>query len=79
MTKTITALTLLVALAACGSREALRPAQGASLPPRPAMATTVPTPDQLLTADVQQRPERTEELLRKSQERGDDRFNLPPQ
>jgi hypothetical protein len=38
----------------------------------------VPTVDQLLTPSTQQRPGRSEELLQKSEERPDDRFNLPP-
>jgi hypothetical protein len=79
MTRPIAALALILMLAACGKREMLHPAAGASLPPKPATAATTPTADQLLTPDPQQRPSRTEELLRKSEERGDDRFNLPPQ
>lgn len=66
-------------LAGCGSREALRPAAGENLPPKPAMAATQPTPADLLTPRPQERPERSEELLRQSEERRDDRFDLPPQ
>lgn len=74
------ALTLVaLTLAGCGSRETLRPAQGQSLPPRPALATSQPTPADLLTPRPQERPDRSEELLRKSEERRDDRFDLPPQ
>jgi predicted small lipoprotein YifL len=68
----------LIALAGCGKRELLAPPAGASLPPKPAMAATVPTVDQLLTPSTQQRPGRSEELLLRSEERPDDRFNLPP-
>ena len=68
----------LVALAGCGKRELLTPRVGASMPVKPAMATTVPTVDELLTPSTQQRPGRSEELLQKSTERPDDRFNLPP-
>ena len=69
---------LLVALAGCGQRRDLRPRDGASMPPKPAFATTVPTSTQLLTPPTELRPERSEELLLKSQERPDDRFDLPP-
>jgi len=79
MTKNIAISLLAVALAACGSREPLRPAEGASLPPRPAMAAATPTVDQLLTPTTEQRPGRSEELLRRGEIRGDDRFDLPPQ
>jgi len=68
----------LIALAGCGSREALRPATGKALPPKPAMAATTPTVDQLLTPPPEARPERSDELLKRSEERPDDRFNLPP-
>lgn len=78
MTKIILPAAALLALAACGQREVLRPAEGASMPPKPAMAATAPTTEELLTPTTQERPERTEELLRRSEERPDDRFNLPP-
>ncbi len=65
-------------LAGCGKQETLHPAEGASLPVKPAMAATQPTVDQLLTPTTQQRPGRSEELLLKSEERPDDRFDLPP-
>lgn len=79
MRKAAIAIALLTTLAACGSREALRPAPGNSLPPKPAMAPTQPTTTDLLTPRPQERPERSEELLRQSEERRDDRFDLPPQ
>ena len=73
------AFTLLaLAVAGCGKQEVLHPPMGASLPPKPAMAATVPTVEDLLTPSTQQRPTRSEELLLKSQRRPDDRFNLPP-
>jgi len=72
------ALILGLLLAGCGKQAALRPPEGASLPPKPAMAATQPTVDDLLTPTTQQRPGRSEELLLKSEERPDDRFDLPP-
>lgn len=78
MKRTLALVAALIALAGCGKRELLTPPVGASLPPKPAMAATVPTVDQLLTPSTQQRPGRSEELLLRSEERPDDRFNLPP-
>ena len=71
-------LLLLFLLAACGARQALRPEQGESLPPAPAMAAEAPTPAELLEPPPIARPERVNELLRRSEEREDDRFDLPP-
>jgi hypothetical protein len=78
MDRRLAALALLVALAACGKREALVPAQGQGLPPKPAMAATQPTVDQLLTPSTDARPDRSDEPIKKSQPRKDDRFDLPP-
>ncbi|RYD95084.1 MAG: hypothetical protein EOP61_20440 [Sphingomonadales bacterium] len=76
--RTIIAVTLLVALAACGKREALRPIEGHSLPPKPATSAVQPDVDTLLTPPVETRPGRSDDVLRRSEERPDDRFNLPP-
>jgi hypothetical protein len=76
--KTVVALALILALSACGGRQVLKPQQGASLPPKPEFAATVPTPEQLMTADDQARPQRNDELLLKSEKRRDDKFDLPP-
>jgi len=72
------AVTALLALAACGKRDALRPAEGQALPPKPATAAAAPTVDELLTPPVETRPGRSDDVLRRSDERPDDRFNLPP-
>jgi len=69
---------LLLLLAGCGGQEALKPAAGQSLPPKPAMASRTPTPAELLTPPPIARPERVNELLTRNQERADDRFDLPP-
>lgn len=71
-------LTMMLALAACGSRDPLRPAVGEGMPVAPAMAREEPTTDDLLEPTTQQRPERVDELLRRSEEREDDPFDLPP-
>jgi hypothetical protein len=65
-------------LAACGGREELRPAAGETLPPKPYSAQTTPTPSELMTPETQARPQRSDELLRESEQRRDDRFDLPP-
>ena len=49
MRTVIAMIAALTALAGCGSRETLQPEAGKSLPPKPAMAATVPTVDELLT------------------------------
>ena len=70
---------VLLLLAGCGSAAELQPAPGRSLPVAPAGARATPTPNELLTATTQQRPERSDELLRRSDERRSDEFDLPPQ
>lgn len=72
------AFALAVTLAGCGGRQTLKPPEGKAMPPKPAFATATPTPDQMMAADSQARPRRSDELLRRSQERGDDRFDQPP-
>jgi hypothetical protein len=70
---------VLLLLAACGDRQPLRPGPGDSMPPAPAQASEPPTTEELLTPPPIARPERLDELLRRSEEREDDRFDLPPQ
>jgi hypothetical protein len=72
----VPALALLAA--ACGKVEPLRPAAGNGLPLKPASAARAPTAEELLTPPPIARPTRTEDTLRRSEERGDDRFDLPP-
>ena len=71
-------LLLAFATAACGKVETLRPAAGESLPQKPAQAARAPTADELLTPPPIARPSRTSNTLRRSEEREDDRFDLPP-
>ena len=66
------------AIAACGKISPLEPPPGQPLPVRPLMATTTPDAEQLLTYTPQARPERVDELVRKSVPRKADRFDLPP-
>ena len=71
-------LLLPLALAGCGLREPLAPAQGQQMPPAPAMASRAMTTDELLEPPPIARPGRVDELLRRSEVREDDRFDLPP-
>jgi hypothetical protein len=71
-------LILAGALTACGSAVGLRPPEGTPLPVAPYGATATPTPPQLVTPTPQQRPQRSDELLRSSEKRRTDEFDLPP-
>ncbi len=78
MIKRIAIVVLTLALAACGGRVALTPKAGNTLPVKPETANAVPTPQQMLTPDIQARPARSDEQLKRSEERQDDKFDLPP-
>ena len=74
----VTCLAGVLALGACGKIAPLEPAPGRSLPVKPLMARTTPTAEQLLTPPPYARPERVDELVRRSAPRRADRFDLPP-
>ncbi|KTT75509.1 hypothetical protein [Sphingomonas endophytica] len=67
-----------LALSACGSTQGLKPAPGQAMPVAPYGAVQTPTVPDLLTPSVQARPQRTGEVLKSSQERPNDPFDLPP-
>lgn len=67
-----------IVLTGCGSANGLQPGPNVSLPPKPYGATAAPTPAQLMTPSNQARPERSDELLRASEQRRGDDFDLPP-
>lgn len=69
---------LALLLAGCGAARGLKPAEGEQLPPAPYGAAATPTPKDLLTPDTQARPGRSDELLRNSEQRRSDDFDLPP-
>lgn len=73
------AILMLSLLAACGSAADLKPATGDALPPAPYGTAARPTPKQLLTPSTQARPTRDDELLKDSEKRQPDPFDLPPQ
>ncbi len=66
------------AVAACGKVAPLRPAAGQSLPVKPALASVTPDAEALLTPPTYAKPERVDELMKRSQPRRADRFDLPP-
>lgn len=76
--KVIAATAAILFLCGCGAREDLRPAAGQSLPPQPAQAGQPQTTADLLELPTIARPERVDEPLSRSEEREDDRFDLPP-
>lgn len=69
---------ILAALSACGQRSALETYPGESLPVAATGADAPATADELLERDAQAAPERSVELRRRSEEREDDPFDLPP-
>jgi len=78
MTRRLALAVLLLAAASCGRVSDLKPAAGHSLPVKPLMARTTPTAEQLLTGPPYARPDRVDELVKKSQPRANDPFDLPP-
>jgi len=71
---------ILVALliAACGKLGPLQPVSPDRAPPRPLNALVPPTPEQQLVVPPQAAPDRVDDPIKKSRERADDRFDLPP-
>ena len=65
-------------LAGCGRVAELEPAPGHVLPVKPLMARSTPTADQLLTPPPYARPDRIDELMKRSEPRKPDPFSLPP-
>ncbi len=78
MKKLLVITALCVALAACGARVNLKPKEGNTLPVKPETAVSVPTPTQLMEPTTQARPKRSDEQLKRSEERREDKFDLPP-
>src|SRR5436190_4043496 len=76
--KRILVIAGVAALASCGREADLKPAAGHSLPVKPEMARTTPTVEQLLTPPTYARPDRVDELVKRSQPRASDPFDLPP-
>ncbi len=79
MMRTLIVLVCAVALSACGSRAALTPPENARLPVAPYGTTEKPDSEELLELETLAAPERSVELRRRSEERQDDPFDLPPE
>ena len=65
-------------LSGCGASKGLAPPKGQALPPAAYGATAKPTATELLKPSNQERPERSDELLKSSEDRRSDEFDLPP-
>ena len=71
-------LLALLLVAACGRKNDLQPADG-TLPPAPSGAAAAPTVEAMLDPPPQAAPERVDDPVKRSEERREDRFELPPQ
>ena len=63
---------------ACGKFGELEPRAGNAMPPKAYGQTLEQTAKVLTTPSVQARPGRTDELLKRSERREDDPFDVPP-
>lgn len=79
MRRILATLALAAALAGCGQKADLEPLPGQSLPVAPYGSEVRPTAEDLLALDPQAAPERSVELRKRSEEREDDPFDLPPE
>ena len=77
-TTALAMLALCTALTACGSRQRLTAPTGSKPIPTALGSKTPASPDQLMQQMTQARPDRSAEPLKRSQERQDDPFDLPP-
>lgn len=73
------AIALLMTLAACGTQGKLRPEKGESLPSAAYGADEPKDSDELLEVRAQADPRRSTELRKRSEEREEDPFDLPPE
>lgn len=78
MTSRLALALLFAGLAACGRVADLKPAAGHALPVKPLMARETPDAAHLLTPPTYARPDRIDELVKKSEPRKPDPFDLPP-
>lgn len=77
MRRTLALAALILLVAACGRKGPLQPADG-KMPATPVWATQPPTTEEMLVPPVQAAPERVDDPLKRSEERREDRFELPP-
>jgi hypothetical protein len=74
----IATLSLALAIAGCGKVGDLEPKAGQAMAPKAIGQTEPSTAEELSTPSVQTRPGRSDELMRRSERRRDDPFDLPP-
>ncbi len=74
----VTIVAAVVLLGGCGRQVDLKPAPGQPLPVKPLMARTTPTPNELLEIPTWAKPDRVDELMKRSEPRKQDPFDLPP-
>lgn len=67
------------ALAGCGQTADLKPLAGHELPVAPVGRDARPSANELLDPPPQAAPERSVELRKRSEDRKDDPFDLPPE
>lgn len=72
-----TALVVLT-LSACGKVGDLQPKAGQAMPDKAYGQSEIPGAEELSTPSVQTRPGRSDELMRRSERRRDDPFDLAP-
>jgi len=77
--KFIAGTVALLVMGACGQRTDVVPVTGQNLPPAPYAQETQPDSAELLVMETLAAPERSVELRRRSEERKDDPFDLPPE
>ena len=70
---------LVIALAGCGSRQDLTAKPGDAMPVAAYGADRPATPEEMLEPSTQAQPSRDVELLRRSERREEDPFDLPPE
>ena len=68
----------LTAFAGCGSEQQLQFAPGSKPPVKPLMAARTATTEEMLTPPPIAEPQRVTEILKKGEERKEDRYDLPP-
>ena len=68
MTRRDLAVAAMLLLAGCGRVADLKPAPGQALPVKPLMAKSTPTPNELLALPPYAKPDRVDELMKRSDE-----------
>ncbi|MGN3973808.1 LPS translocon maturation chaperone LptM [Tsuneonella sp. SYSU-LHT278] len=77
--RTLVAFAAVLLLSACGQKADLEPLASQDLPPTPYGAPARPDAEDLLKLDPLAAPDRSVELRKRSEERQDDPFDLPPE